>query len=58
MLSTMSRCADYFGIFKMATVAIETAKMLKKIKISSLLWNLHQSNLYTLFQAYQATISA
>ena len=31
-LSTMSRCADYFGIFKMATVAMETAKMLKNWK--------------------------
>ena len=33
----MSRCADYFGIFKMATVAIETAKMLKKIKAQQMI---------------------
>jgi hypothetical protein len=32
MLNTMSRCADYFGILKMATITMETAKMLKNRK--------------------------
>jgi hypothetical protein len=32
MLSTMSRCADYLRNFQISAVAMETAKMLKKIE--------------------------
>jgi hypothetical protein len=32
MLSTMSRCADYFRNFQISAVAMETAKMLKNWK--------------------------